>query len=88
MSVFEINDYFYAHAGCTDRENHAPGYVFICTFLYKGIHNVEKPCTLTGAQVLKSMHPAAKMCTQGAGCILNLITLHADKKNGLHSNKY
>ena len=24
-----------------------------------------------GAQVLKSMHPAAKMCTQGAGCTLN-----------------
>ena len=24
-----------------------------------------------GAQVSKSMHPAAKMCTQGAGCILN-----------------
>ena len=25
-----------------------------------------------GAQVSKSMHPAAKMCTQGAGCTLNL----------------
>ena len=24
----------------------------------------------TGAKVPKSMHPAAKMCTQGAGCTL------------------
>ena len=24
-----------------------------------------------GAHVLKSVHPAAKMCTQGAGCTLN-----------------
>ena len=28
-----------------------------------------------GAQVLKSMHPAAKMCTQGAGCTLNFDCL-------------
>ena len=45
LSVFEIKDIFYAHAGCTDRENHAPGYLFICTFLYKGIHDMENPCT-------------------------------------------
>ena len=55
----EIKDYFYAHAGCTDREKHASGYLYMYTFLYKGMYNVE---------VLKSMHPAAKMCTQGAGC--------------------
>ena len=24
-----------------------------------------------GAQVSKSMHPVAKMCTQGAGCTFN-----------------
>ena len=26
---------------------------------------------MPGAQGLESMHPAAKMCTQGAGCTLN-----------------
>ena len=26
---------------------------------------------MPGAQGIKSMHPAAKMCTQGAGCTLN-----------------
>ena len=26
---------------------------------------------MPGAQGLKSMHPAAKMCTPGAGCTLN-----------------
>ena len=25
----------------------------------------------TGAHVLKYVHPAAKMCTEGAGCTLN-----------------
>ena len=28
------------------------------------------------AQVLKSMHPAARMCTQGAGCTLNFEHCH------------
>ena len=70
-SVFEIKDIFSARAGCTARENHAPVYFFMCTFLYKGIHYVQKHMHPPGAQMLKSMHPAVKMCTQGAGCTLN-----------------
>ena len=71
-AVFEIKDIFSARAGCTARENHAPGYLFMYTFhTYKGIHYVQKNMHPEGAQMLNSMHPAAKMCTQGAGCILN-----------------
>ena len=33
-AVFEIQDSFHAHAGCPDKKNHAPCYLFICTFLY------------------------------------------------------
>ena len=35
-----------------------------------------------GAQVLKSMHPAAKMCTQGAGCTLNFQHCHNQDSPG------
>ena len=32
---------------------------------------LKKHMHTSGAQVLKSVHPAAKMCTQGVGCTLN-----------------
>ena len=56
-----------------------------CTKVAKTVHTAVCPCVLPyikviimlegmytpGAQVLKLVHPAAKICTQGAGCILN-----------------
>ena len=44
-TVFEIKEFSHAHAGCTDRQNHEPNYLFVCIFLYKGIHNCEFTCT-------------------------------------------
>ena len=49
-----------------------PMYLFVCIFLYKGIHNVEYIHVYMhtpGAQGSKSMHPPAKMCTPGAGTL-------------------
>ena len=60
-SVFEIKDFFYAPTGCTGKENRAPGYLFMCTFLYKGIHTVEKTCTLR-------MHRRSNLCTRQPKC--------------------
>ena len=60
---FEIKELFHAHTGCTDRQNQAPSDLFICTFLYVSIHNLEYTCTCWVQD--------AKMCTPGAGCNLN-----------------
>ena len=38
--MFEIKELFHAHAGCTYRQNHAPGYLFICIF--QGLKLVQK----------------------------------------------
>ena len=43
--MFEIKELFYEHAGYIERQNHASGYLFMCTFLYKAIHNLEYTCT-------------------------------------------
>ena len=43
----------------------------LCVTHYETYSKVGKSMHTPGAQVSKSMHPAAKMCTQGAGCTLN-----------------
>ena len=63
----EIKVLYCAHVGCIGSQNHAPGSLFMCSSLYKGIILFKKNMHTPGAQVLKSVHPAAKMCTQGAG---------------------
>ena len=68
VSVFEIQVLFCAHAGCMAFKKYAPGGRFNITFSLK---EFKKSMHLTGAQVLKSVHPATKMYTPGAGCTLN-----------------
>ena len=72
-SVSEIQVFYCAHAGCKGSQNRAPDILFMCSPLYKGIIviYVRKSLHTLGAQVMKSVHPAAKVCTPGAGCILN-----------------
>ena len=59
------------HTSGAGGKNRAPGSLSMCSPLlyYKGITMLENMHT-PGAQVLKSVHPAAKLCTQGAGCTL------------------
>ena len=38
-----------------------------------------------GAQMLKSVHPAAKMCTGGAACTLNFEHCYAMRTLGISS---
>ena len=42
-----------------------------CVLPYIKAVIVRKSMHTPGAQVLNSVHPAAKRCTQGAGCTLN-----------------
>ena len=41
-----------------------------------------------GAQVLKYVHPAAKMCTQGAGCNLNFGHGQVNEFNNQNSRNF
>ena len=69
MSVFKIKVLYCARAGCIGSKNCAPGSFSMCSSLYKGIDTLEKACThRVNRPVLKPVYPAAKMCTQGAGC--------------------
>ena len=46
---------------------------------------------LPGAEVLKSVHPATKMCTPGAGCTLNFehcVGFETQKMNQHGSSKH
>ena len=70
-SMVEINVLYCAHAGCRGNQNCAPA-VCACDLPYIKVLYVRKGMHTPGAQVLKSVHPAAKMCTQGAGCTLLL----------------
>ena len=48
-AVFEIKDFFHAHAGCPDKKISCTLLSFhmhIPIYMYIGIDNVEKPCTL------------------------------------------
>ena len=45
--------------------------IFLYTHSYLKVFILGNTMHPKGAQVLKSMHPVAKMCTQGAGCTLN-----------------
>ena len=43
--VFKIKELFQCTRDALGRQNHAPGYHLMCTFLYVGIHNLEYTCT-------------------------------------------
>ena len=60
--MFEIKVLYCAHSGCINSLYHAPGSLSMGSSLHIGTPS---------AQVLISVHPAAKMCTQGTECILN-----------------
>ena len=46
IAVFEIKELFHAQTACTDRKKkRAPGFLFMCTFLYISIHNLKYSCT-------------------------------------------
>ena len=65
--MFEIKVLFCAHIGCTGSKNRAPGSLSVCSSLYKGIDILENACTHR-VHRFEKLHPAAKTCTQGAGC--------------------
>ena len=68
LAVFEIKVLFCAPARYECPKNGAPGH--LVTY-YVNLLKVGKSMHTPGAWVSKSMHPAAKMCTQGVGCTLN-----------------
>ena len=66
MTVFEIKVPKMVHPAICSCASH-----YISRRNIKAYLKVEKSMHTPGAHVSKSMHPAAKMCTQGAGCTLN-----------------
>ena len=69
-SVRNYGFFSYVHAGCTARENHALGYLFICTFLYKGIQSVEKKHAPSGCTGAKIYAPSSQNVHTGAAAPL------------------
>ena len=69
-NVFEIKFLFVYLSGANTPKMVHPA---ICPCVTPSINLSKggKSMHTPGAQLSKSMHPAAKMCTQGAGCTLN-----------------
>ena len=69
-SVSEIKLFDFAPAGCTPSEAVHPG-SSPCTLLVCSNDKWLKKCAQSECTSLKIVHPALKMCTPGAGCMLN-----------------
>ena len=69
-TVSEIKLFDYAPVGCTPSETVYPG-TSPCTLLICSNDKWLKKCAHSGCTSLKIVHPALKMCTPGAGCMLN-----------------
>ena len=70
LAVSEIKLFDYAPAGCTPSETVHPG-TSPCTLLICRNDKWLKKCARSGCTSLKIVHLALKMCTPGAGCMLN-----------------
>ena len=70
ITVFEIKLFDYAPAGCTPHETVHPG-TSPCTLLIYSNDKWPNKCAHSGCTSLKIVQMALKMCTPGAGCMLN-----------------
>ena len=76
-TVFEIKVLFCAPAGCKDPKMVHPA-TCLCVIHYIYLLKSREKHAHTGCTGLNSMHPATKMCTQGAGCPLLSNTVYSE----------